>query len=74
MIDDLTIMCGKCHKPIDRLSVSHDPQTDTMLYLAQCHGELEATNLTRLTIEDSYSIKGAVAFMPPAALGEKKDD
>jgi hypothetical protein len=73
-MDDLTVMCGKCHKPIESLSASHDPVTDTMIYIAQCHGEMEVTKIASFTFAESLSIKGAVAFMPPAALEEKKDD
>jgi len=74
MNEDLIIMCGKCHKPIDSLSSIYDPVTNTIVYNARCHGELEIAELTILTIENSYSIKGAVAFVPVAALEGKKDD
>ena len=56
------LMCAKCGKPVDRVESGIDPMTGDYVFTAFCHGDTEASVLTRAEVVGASRIDYAVAF------------
>ena len=56
------LMCAKCGNQVDRVESGINPMTGDYVFTAFCHGETEASVLTRGEVARASRIDYAVAF------------
>lgn len=69
---DLVIMCYKCQKPVETITVETNPVTDKKKFTVICHGEREITELSPSDVLEAH-VTGGIAFKRPRLSGELYD-
>lgn len=60
MKDNFAIICDKCKKPVDKWETVSDIWSDSIIYIARCHGKVDLCEIDRRFILKSggYSMIG----------------
>ena len=63
-------LCHVCGRPVDELWAERQERTYTTLFIARCHGQEQAVELSEELVQAATMISYGLAFAPAGAIGQ----